>query len=107
MRLVESFLNCRPLTSVSTDVRDIEALTPNHFLLGRVHGKIPLTFYHANSTPSTRQWKIAQQLADHVWKRLQKEYNPTLLLRKKWTAKTVDLKPGTLVWVLTEFTPRG
>ena len=37
---VDNFLNCRPLTSVSTDVRDIEALTPDHFLLGRAHGKI-------------------------------------------------------------------
>ena len=104
---VESFLNCRPLTSVSPDVRDIEALTPNHFLLGRAHGKIPLTFYHDKSTPLTRQWKFAQQLADHVWKRLQKEYYPTLLPRKKWTAKTIDLKPGTLVWILKQFTPRG
>ena len=100
-------MNCRPLTSVSTDVRDIEALTPNHFLLGRAHGKIPLTFYHDKSTPLTRQWKFAQQLADHVWKRLQKEYYPTLLPRKKWTAKTMDLKPGTPVWILKEFTPRG
>ena len=74
---VENFLNCRPLISVSTDVRDIEALTPNHFLLGRAHGKIPLAFYHDKSTPLTRQWKFAQQLADHVWKRLQKEYYPT------------------------------
>ena len=103
---VENFLNCRPLTSVSTDVRDIEALTPNHFLLGRAHGKILLTFYHDNSTPSTRQWNFAQQLADNVRKRLQKEYYPTLLPRKKWTAKTIDLKPGTLVWILKEYTPR-
>jgi len=30
-----TFMNGRPLTHVSTDYRDEEALTPNHFLLGR------------------------------------------------------------------------
>ena len=100
-------MNCRPLITVSTDVRDIDALTPNHFLLGRARGKIPLTFYHDNSTPLTRQWKFAQQLTDHAWKRLEKEFYPTLVPRKKWTSKTIDLKPGTLVSVLKEFTPRG
>ena len=32
---VESLINSRPLTEVSSDVDDLEALTPNHFLIGR------------------------------------------------------------------------
>ena len=55
----------------------------------------------------TRPWIFAQQLADHVWRRLQKQYYPTLLPRKKWTAKTIDLKPGTLVWISKQLNPRG
>ena len=35
--LVEQALNSRPITPVSTDSRALEALTPNHFLLGQ-HG---------------------------------------------------------------------
>ena len=31
---VESIINCRPLTKVSDDVNDYDALTPNHLLLG-------------------------------------------------------------------------
>ena len=32
--LVEQTLNARPLTAVSSDVNDLEFITPNHFLLG-------------------------------------------------------------------------
>ena len=35
MCLLEHTLNARPLTSASDDPDDLEALTPNHFLLGR------------------------------------------------------------------------
>ena len=34
MCIVEQTLNARPLTPISSDVNDLEALTPNHFLLG-------------------------------------------------------------------------
>ena len=38
----ESLLNSRSLTSVSSDPQDLEALTPNHFLLGRLNPALPL-----------------------------------------------------------------
>ena len=41
MCLVEQTLNARPLTSVSDDPDDLEALTPNHFLLGRANLALP------------------------------------------------------------------
>ena len=40
--LVQQTLNARPLTSVSDDPDDLEALTPNHFLLGRANLAAPL-----------------------------------------------------------------
>ena len=41
MCLVEQTLNARPLTAVSEDPADLEALTPNHFLLGRSNVAVP------------------------------------------------------------------
>ena len=35
MAEIESLLNSRPLTHVSVDPQDLEAITPNHFLIGR------------------------------------------------------------------------
>ena len=39
---IEVFLNNRPITDVSTVINDTNALTLNHFFLGRAHVKVPL-----------------------------------------------------------------
>ena len=42
MCLVEQVWNARLLTSASSDPDDFDALTPNHFLLGRASVALPL-----------------------------------------------------------------
>ena len=41
MCIVEQTFNARQLTPVSSDVKDLEALTPNHFLLGSKNVQSP------------------------------------------------------------------
>ena len=80
---VEHSVNSRPLTHVSVDPRDSEALTPNHFLIGTSSGQVKLGTYDAADVCVKKQWRIAQAFADAFWKRWLREYVPTLLPRKK------------------------
>ena len=100
-------MNNRPLTAVSSDSGDIDPLTPNHFLLGRAYSNVPLNQLYPSPATISKQWKVAQQLADYLWSRLQKEFYPSLNPRQKWTALSKTLQPGSIVWILQEFTPRG
>ena len=69
MAEVESLMNGRPLTRVSTDYRDEGALTPNHFLLGRGNLNIPPNIVNNKDLCSRRRWKHAQVMTQHFWKR--------------------------------------
>ena len=61
---IEHSINTRFLTHVSLDLNKKEALTPNHFLLGRSSGMVRM-FQHENSVISLKeQWVLAQQLSD-------------------------------------------
>ena len=82
---VEHSVNSRPLTHVSLDVRDEEALTPNHFLIGSSSGEVNLGHYDPKNVCLKKQWRIAQKFADAFWKRWLKEFLPSLLPRSKWT----------------------
>ena len=102
----ERLLNSRPITYVSSDTNDEEALTPNHFLLRRPYNpSAPLT--STSRTFSKKEFSYTQTLLDHFWKRLQKEYTSDLISRPKWRTESEQLKDGYLVWLLHDFTPRG
>ena len=100
-------MNNSPLTAVSFDSGHFDPLTPNRFLLGGVYSNVPLRSAYQSPSTITKQWKYAQQLADHLWNRHQKEFYPSLNPRRKWTAVLNPLKSSSVVWILQDFTPRG
>ena len=46
---LEQSLNARPITAVSSDPLDLEALTPNHFILGQHAASFPSLSFEENS----------------------------------------------------------
>lgn len=100
----EHTINARPLTHVSVDISDPEALTPNHFLLGSSSG-LPVT---GPCQPSDRRaWRAAQALADEFWRRWVREYLPTLVPRGDSAAGRRQLQEGDLVVVVDAALPRN
>ena len=84
MCLVEETLNKRPITAVSNDPEDLEALTPNHFLLGRAVVPEPLMPDASRYIDCRRMYKVAQAYNAMIWQRWSKEYLPRWNVRSKW-----------------------
>lgn len=64
MCLVEATVNGQPLTHVSDDVKDLEALTPNHLLLLRSGTDFPPRQADKRDVYSKRRWRQIHYLAD-------------------------------------------
>ena len=103
----ESLVNSRPLTHVSDDINDLEALTPNHFLLGRASLNLsPAIIYH-DDVNHRRRWKRAQALTNQFWRRWLLEYLPTISTRPKWHNSEVNVEIGDLALLVEKEVPRG
>ena len=75
---VEKIWNDRPITPVSSDPQDLEALTPNHILLLRRNpSSAPDVFKESDKFKA--RWKHIHLLADHFWQRWTKEYLPKVV----------------------------
>jgi len=96
---VEAILNSRPLTPLSSEPGDFEALTPGHFLVGG-----PLVCYpepDISDVPTNRlkRWQLVKSFAQRIWKRWYKEYLHTLHQRSKWTKPQKNLGLNDLVLI--------
>ena len=69
MTEVESIVNSRPLTHVSENVDDLEALTPNHILLGRHRNWAYVADVKERDVSSRRKYKQVQALSKIFWDR--------------------------------------
>jgi hypothetical protein len=106
--LVEQLLNSRPLTAVSSDMSDLEALTPNHFLLGRSTVFLPVGLIQATDHCHRRVFRQAQCYTELIWRRWLNEYVPQLQTRSKWFSdSSVPINVDSLVWIVESSRPKG
>ena len=105
---VEGILNSRPLSPVSSDCKDLEALNPSHFLIGHVlQPPSTLEITAVSSKQTIRMWKQCRECLEQFWRRLLKEYLQTLRTRSKWHKNFDQLKEGDVVWILQNNSPRS
>ena len=104
---VEFIMNNRPIVAASDDPADLEALTPNHFLLQRKVTGLPPGIFVKEDHLGRKQWRKVQYLTDIFWKRWISEYLPTLTEREKWLKDQRNVRVGDLVLILEENLPRN
>ena len=103
---IEACLNSRPITPLSLDPHDLDALTPGHFLIGA-----PLTAPiedDVRAIPLTRlsRWQRVQNLRQHFWQRWQREYLQQLQQRPKGQqSASPNITPGTMVVLVEDNLP--
>ncbi|XP_059184653.1 uncharacterized protein LOC131967729 [Centropristis striata] len=104
---VEAILNDRPITKVSDDAGDLEALTPNHILMLKGKPIMPPGLFDHSDLYVRKRWKQIQYMAEIFWKRWISEYLPMMQERQKWTRPRRSLSPGDIVLVADATAPRG
>lgn len=103
----ERILNDRPLTAVSDDPYDLNALTPSQILLLKGNQSLPPGLFSKKDSYPVRRWRQAQYLANLFWRRWIREYLPTLQVRQKWFKTRRNFKTGDLVLIINDNLPRG
>ncbi|XP_074031706.1 uncharacterized protein [Leptinotarsa decemlineata] len=103
----ENILNSRPLTYVSLDSEDAEALTPNHFLIGPSYAALSCTETSDRDMNLMSSWRAAQKLSDLFWFRWTKEYLPSLIRRSKWHGDSKSVSVGDVVLMVDPNGPRN
>ena len=103
---IESILNSRPLTALTTDPNDCEALTPAHFLIGRSFTNIPEPSLLLIPVNRLNLYQHMQKVVQDFWRKWSLEYINQLQQRTKWKHKSDSpVKIGSLVLLKEDHLP--
>ncbi|XP_062535152.1 uncharacterized protein LOC134204341 [Armigeres subalbatus] len=102
---IEAVLNSRPMTAISSDPSDYEALTPGHFLVQRPLTAVADQNFNDVSINQLKMWDQAQSLVQQFWKKYRTQYLSDLQNRVKWTKLKNNIAIGTMVLLKEENVP--
>ncbi|XP_015930971.2 uncharacterized protein [Parasteatoda tepidariorum] len=102
---VEACLNSRPLTPLSDDPADCEALTPGHFLIGTSLTSVPNSDISKEVITTLQGWKLMRRMIKEFWKRWSTDYLSTLQRRAKWLQVKGNLAVNELVLIKDDDLP--
>ncbi|KAL7724925.1 hypothetical protein ACLKA6_007529 [Drosophila palustris] len=102
---VEAILNSRPLTPLSSDPRDLGALTPWHFLTGDSLRALPEQEINDEQLKSLDSWRLLSGIKQNFWRRWLADYFNELHIRSKWTKSTPSISIGDMVLIHEDNVP--
>ena len=105
---IESIINGQPLTPLSDDINNFQALTPNQFLTGTANPNLLICpVEKPGGIVNKRKWKAVQVAQEPFWQRWIREYLPITTTRKKWNIPTCNFFVGDLVLIADKNIPRS
>ncbi|XP_055308905.1 uncharacterized protein LOC129572830, partial [Sitodiplosis mosellana] len=102
---IEAIVNSRPLWAIPTQVDDIEALTPGHFLVGKALNTLPEPELGHIPLNRLSHYQYLNRLKSDFWRLWSKEYIQTLQTRKKWMNNQPNVRIGQIVLVSEDNEP--
>ena len=96
----ESILNRRPITQVSSDPKDVNALTPADLLypnMGAPSGTYLFTPGEPTASAMQSAYRIGVNHVNNFYQEWRKKYLSSLQERQKWRSSKENLKLGQLV----------
>ncbi|XP_068232185.1 uncharacterized protein [Palaemon carinicauda] len=96
---VEATVNSRPLTVITSDIRDPVPLTPNKLLN---MGDSPVGCDVAIGGHSKQRWKQVQHMAEQFWACWKREYLLGLQKHQKWLKERRNVRVGYVVLMVKE-----
>lgn len=94
---IEAILNSRPISPLSSDPSDFEALTPGHFLIGSAIRALPERDVSTKEIDNLQYWARISAIKQQFWKKWFHDYINELQTRNKWTISNPNVAPGALV----------
>ncbi|XP_039508948.1 uncharacterized protein LOC120484130 [Pimephales promelas] len=104
---VEGVLNSKPLGYASSNISDLDPITPNLLLMGRRDSSLPQVIYANTKLLGRRSWRHSQALVDQFWTSFIRHYLPGQQLRQKWNREKPNLNDSAVVLVIDFQLPRA
>ncbi|KAF0709911.1 Uncharacterized protein FWK35_00027890 [Aphis craccivora] len=96
---IEGILNSRPITPISSDPHDLNALTPGHFLIGQPIHAMPEPDIIGVKINRLNRWQLIRQCHQSYWRRWSHEYLSPLQGRQKWFKLSPNFAVGDMLIV--------
>jgi len=102
---VEAIMNSRPLSPMSSDPSDCEAITPAHFLVGSSLKALPQRDLEVRDISKFNRWRAVRAMQQAFWKKWSHDYLNELQVRSKWTAERNNVVQNSLVLIHDDNAP--